>query len=200
MTLVVSRKIGNTIALVSDTGISHLGQRVSRDKFIPKITIIHPDIAVGFAGDPDLGLRAITTAPSAPSYRSVVDHFLAENRRYEGGVDFIIAFNKPLVKSVVISDGEVSKDRQWIGDHKAFAAFQRFFMKREISPSVSQLENLIVVTSLRADSLEDNPTLRMIGAMRYVLLDKDVESVFGDPLSVNNAEGSFLYIGRLRGY
>jgi hypothetical protein len=193
MTLVVARQSGNTIVLVSDTGITNLGERVSRDKFIPKITIIHPDIAVGFAGDPDLGLRAITTAPSERSYRSMVDHFLSESKRYQGGVDFILTFNKPLVKSVVVSDGQVSKNRQWIGDHKAFSAFQKFFMKREVSPSASNLESLIVATSLKLDSLDDNPTLRMIAAMRYVLLDKDVGSVFGDPLAVNNAEGSFLY-------
>ena len=73
MTLIVARRSGNTIALVSDTGISHHGQKLDPKQFVPKITIINPDVAVEFAGSAELGIRAVTSVPSSSSYRQVVD-------------------------------------------------------------------------------------------------------------------------------
>ena len=59
MTLVVAQKKGGVIAAVSDAGVMEHGERLSPAKCIPKICILTPDLAVAFAGNPDLAKHYI---------------------------------------------------------------------------------------------------------------------------------------------
>jgi len=133
MTLVVAKKKGEVLSLVSDTGISLNGEQLGPDKQIPKLCILDRNLAVGFSGSSDLALRAIRAAPKdgAATYRSVTSHFLEGHRQYD--TDFILAFGPPLSKLARISDGEVKQGHtaEWIGDQAAFAAFQEFRQTRK---------------------------------------------------------------------
>jgi 20S proteasome alpha/beta subunit len=54
MTLVVAQRKKGIISAVSDTGITEHDAPLSLEKNVPKICIITPDLAVGFAGSPEL--------------------------------------------------------------------------------------------------------------------------------------------------
>jgi hypothetical protein len=68
MTLVVAQQKGTTIAVVSDTGVSEHGMRLPPAKQVPKICIINPNLAnpnlaVAFAGNPDLATQSLLSFP-----------------------------------------------------------------------------------------------------------------------------------------
>lgn len=108
MTLVVAKQRGDIIAVVSDTGIAKQGARLGPENQLPKICILTPDIAVAFAGEPDLAVRYLNAFPRtpAPTYRSTLDYFTACQLDSENSVDFLILFNRPSSKMVPIREGK----------------------------------------------------------------------------------------------
>jgi len=176
MTLVVARKKGKVLSLVSDTGISLNGEQLGPDKQIPKLCILDRNLAVGFSGSSDLALRAIQAAPKdrAATYRSVTNHFLEGHRQYD--TDFILAFGPPLSKLARISGGQIKQGSavEWIGDQAAFAAFQEFPQTRK--PRLPFMKEMLA-SGQEAEAQQ--PTFDLIGSMRTVIERPDVTSVFG---------------------
>jgi hypothetical protein len=198
MTLVVAKKKGDVLSLVSDTGISLNGQQLGPDKQIPKICILNDNLAVGFAGSPELAKEAIEATPKdeGASYGTVTGHLLKAHQQLDQGVDFVLAFGPPLSKLVLISRGKIIQNRtnEWIGDQTAFEAFQNFRQNRDIGlPFISPMLSTAQETEAKL------PTFDMIGSMRSIIERTDIRSVFGHPVAISNADGKFK-LPKLHGY
>ena len=193
MTLVVAKKKGEVLSLVSDTGISLNGALLGPDKQMPKLCILNRSLAVAFCGSPDLALRTIQAAPKddRATYRSITNHFLDAHRQHDN--DFILAFGPPLSKLALVADGTIKQNRttEWIGDKDGFEAFQEFRQKRESTlPHIKTM----LGTSRKIEAEGKLPTFDMIGTMRTVIERDDVPSVFGHPVGINNVTGSFEFL------
>lgn len=196
MTLVVARKSGSVISVVSDTGVTEHDVRLPPERCIPKMAILTPDLAVAFAGNPQLATRAINAFPrsAAPTYRSIISYFANAQSEAEN-LELLVLLNKPMPKIVRIRDGTVNQcDVGWIGDKAGYEAFQRYKSRSGARPSVvSSLEVPQLVSIHDSESQEKNHTFQLLGALRYVLLDSNVPSVFGSGVALNNVDGHFQF-------
>ena len=195
MTLVVAQRVGSLIAVVSDTGVMKHGERLPFEQGIPKIGILTRDLAVAFAGDPDLAKLHIRCLPEGADYQITVDLLLKCHIEANYHVDYLVLCNQPEPKIVRISGGEASAvDTAWIGDKAAFEVFQRY---RNSGPSLSVtsvLENPLLMPSYESETHPTNFTPQLVDSIRYVINDPDIETVFGLWLAANNANGEFKYI------
>lgn len=196
MTLVVSKLKGAVIGAVSDTGVVEHAVRLGPDKQLPKICILNPDLAVGFAGSPDLALRYLEQFPrSKPTFRATIEYFKERHLKSSGSVDFLVLFNRPSPKIIPIREGDIQTaiKAAWIGDHGAFEAFQKYSSRTLKAGISSSFEAPKLVSTRRSESHRQNVTFPMLGALRYVIIDPDVETVFGAGVAVNNVDGAFQY-------
>ena len=107
LTLVIAHQKGGIIALVSDTGVIEHCVALGPDRQVPKICIINRDLAIGFAGDPDLAnkyLRCLAKERDQ-SYRSSIDFLLQSHNDSRRRVDFLACYNNPVAKIVPIPRG-----------------------------------------------------------------------------------------------
>jgi hypothetical protein len=194
MTLVIAQKKGAIISAVSDTGVTENGLPLPPERGLPKIAIHSPDLAVGFAGNPELALEAIAALSRGASPPAVVGHFRDFHRAKEQVVDFILMLRRPTLRLVKIANGEVGTGlglTAWIGDHDAFAEFQRYRNDRRSRRVAHEIP--LLLTHKQSESNPDNATVDMIGSMRRILLDRRLPHVFGHAVGVNNVDGGFEY-------
>ena len=76
MILVVAQKKGHIISAVSDTGVCQNDTPLPPEGHLPKISVISPDLAIGFAGSPELALEAISTFNRSAKPPDTIRHFL----------------------------------------------------------------------------------------------------------------------------
>jgi hypothetical protein len=190
VTLVVAKRKGDVLALVSDTGVSLSGTQLGPEHHLPKICILNGKLAVGFAGSPELGVTAIASAPKddGVTFGAVTKHFLDAHLKHDQGIEFILAFGPPLSKLALVSGGKVTQNRttEWIGDQAAFEAFQEFRQNR--TPALSFVSTMLGTSREGEAKL---PTFDLIGTMGRVIERRDVSSVFGHAVGINNDGGQF---------
>jgi hypothetical protein len=193
MTLVVAKKKGSVLGLVSDTGIEFHGQQLAVNQHLPKIAILNTQLAVAFAGSSELALAAIAAAPKQASatYAEVTRHFFKAHQSNEKAVDFIVAFGAPLYKFAKVAEGTIRQNRsvEWIGDHSGFRAFQDFREKRS-DPSIPFITPML---HTGRESEMKSPCFDMIGTMRDVIGRNTIRAVFGHPVAVSNVDGAFEF-------
>src|SRR5258708_8198483 len=162
MSLVVAQQKGSVIAIVSDTGVIEHGKRLPPEKQIPKIAIVNPELAIAFAGSPDLAKRHIDSFPVPQNYKATIQYLLTCHRDANRQVDFLALFNRPVPKIVVIRDGTVCSPVRtaWIGDHAAFEAFQRYPNTQQRG---STFEAAKLITVFESEVNRDNATFPLIG-------------------------------------
>ena len=191
MTLVVAKKKGSILALVSDTGIELQGQQLAVNQHLPKIAILNKQLAVAFAGSSELALAAIAAAPKeeSASYAEITQHFLESHQANDKAVDFIIAFGAPLYKFAKVAEGTIRQNRlvEWIGDHVGFEAFQDFRENRS-DPSIPFITPML--HSIK-EAEKKSPCFDMIGTMRDVIGRSEIANVFGHPVAVSNVDEIF---------
>src|SRR3978361_1454285 len=115
MTLVAARLQDGIISAVSDTAISFKEEHYKPEKQVPKLCILSPDLAVGFAGEPTVAIEALTNFPQdCITYKAVTDYLLDHHTPH---TEFLVMFNKPVQKIIKIAHGEVTDQRGagWIG-------------------------------------------------------------------------------------
>jgi hypothetical protein len=193
MTLVVAQLNDGVISAVSDTGITKHDAPLGPDHAIPKLCILSPDLAVGFSGDRDLGIRALEMfPPTAANYKEIAAHFLEFHKDHKESVDFILLFNKPIARIVKIHTGTTSPGKHaWIGCHAAFTAFQAH--RNEPRSRIQSPLGAAQVFSNETSALT-RPMGIQINAMRCVIDDRVIPSVFGHCVAINNVGGSFKYL------
>ena len=192
MTLVFAQKKGNVTAIVSDTGITKFTKRLSPERCTPKICILTPDLAVAFAGDPDLAKRSINSLPANANYKAITDHFLKCHHEADHQVDFLILLSGRTQKILRVRGGNISDplSSAWIGDKAAFEVFQRYRNSGPSATVTSVFENPALFSTYDLD----DTTSQIVDALHYVIMDSSVESVFGFCVAVNNSNGGFKYI------
>lgn len=199
MSLVVGQEKGGIVALVSDTGVVEHGVQLPPKQCRPKICLCGPDIAVGFAGSPELAAKALQrfAAVDDKDYDTTTQFFLNEHQGADGGVDYLIGFNRPAPKIVKISEGAISPcisgRTAWIGDRDAFSAFQKYRTSRRGHSVTSHLEDLNLVSIQLSEENPQNKTFELLGTMRFVILDSSIKTVFGEGVAVNNVDKEFRY-------
>jgi hypothetical protein len=197
LTLVVAQQKGRIISAVSDTGVMEHGVPLPPAQQIPKLCVLSPDVAVGFAGNPDLARRAIETAsvPTTDVYRTVTQHFLGQHKHADEAVEFLILFARPVSKIIPIRDGRIYRPTlvAWLGDQQAFEAFQEYRTNKAATKVNPLTSTLYISTNKTEEQHPDNVTFELLGALRYVIMDADVSSAFGMPVAVNNVGGRFEY-------
>ncbi len=195
MSLVVARKIGSVIAAVGDTGISAHGMPLPAENGRPKITILNADLAVAFAGDPDLASRVIDDFDGCrkPNFQETVRYF--QKRQIEVvNLELLLMLNKPTAQIVRIRNGLHERlDVAWIGDRDAYEAFQSYRYHRSGPQVASRYEVPKLLTLHQSERNPNNATFPLLGPFRYVLLDPKISSVFGSGVAVNNVDGFFQY-------
>lgn len=182
---------------MSDTGIVEREIRLPAARQIPKTCILSPDLAVAFSGSIDLAIRYLRDFPhdQSPNVSSTNAYFLKCHLESEQSVDFLLLYNRPVPKIVPVRAGKIQAATKaaWTGEQSAFEAFQKYNNSRRVPACVSPLEVPEIVTVRLSERHKDNETFRLLGTMRYVLLDPQISSVFGDAVAVNNVEGTFQY-------
>ena len=143
MTLVLARRFGSRIAVLSDTMISH------KDWPAPKVfpgrlksIVINKRLTLSYAGLSDQGTDVARDLRRQPpsSTSALVDLLLVENRRHNDELDFILCTHEPetVPRLVKISGGAVSEgaDFYWIGNRQAASEISRLSMQ---SPTAENL-------------------------------------------------------------
>ena len=105
MSLVVARKIGNEIYIVSDTKLTDLlrHEKIPPDQGTIKSIILKPDLTICFAGNVPLAAEAIRSADLSLDLAEIRSHFLNAHKaslpEVTGGeiapVEFILATAVP---------------------------------------------------------------------------------------------------------
>lgn len=180
MSLIVARKKGVHIYLVSDTKLTFPQEKFPDKKLaapgdgVIKIALLNPQICIAFAGD-DYG-----PAENAIAYcrknqllpSKIRKHLLEVNQANNKGIEFILAVGFPEYAIYEIKDLKVTQtESAWIGSNAGFNVFQE-----------TALEN-------SGDKKFDNV---MDEAMDFVLKSGRVPEVMGFRVAVTN-EGNFFH-------
>ncbi len=150
MSLVVARKFGNDLIILSDTKLSSAtGGASSPHQGIIKCKILRSQLAIGWAGNPHFAERALTDPPISENLTQITNYFCShhiQSKTPDGtyGTDFLIGSTRSRTKLIVIKDGFAGdgQENAWIGSHPAFDHYQRVYHSRELSRSVNQIARM----------------------------------------------------------
>lgn len=162
MTLVVARRREDEITIVSDTRITHDSQQSVEHirGAVVKCVILSLTISVSFSGHVPTAAKVIHEFfekwLNLPREEIINNIFQCHNDSNQAA-DFIVAFLQPSML-VCIKGGQVLRDvdTAWIGDWKAFFAFQKFANEAEVI-NVDRSGDEYLIMGLRvADQLARN--------------------------------------------
>jgi hypothetical protein len=130
MSLVVARRFGDSVFIVSDTKVTLPSQRQSAPTDgVIKTVILNPNLSVCFAGIlefADAAMHSFDRRESGGGFERIVDHFFKHHVKSDRLTDFAILFGGPNYRLVKVSDGIASESQAvWLGDQAAFEVFQR---------------------------------------------------------------------------
>lgn len=185
MSLLVARREGNSIYIVSDTKLTypanHPIKMISnpRDGVI-KITILNPNICVGFAGNVEDAELAIAHCRNFSEDASKILSYLLEvNRSTNKQTEFIMLYNSWPRQLFVIKDAklDIVESTCWIGSLDGFNLFQEEFYK---------------VKTAKKGVTEDSLSLAE-DAFTKVCESSTVPEVNGFRITVQNKSGRLSY-------
>jgi tetratricopeptide (TPR) repeat protein len=180
MSLIVARRNGGNMYIVSDTKLTYPANEypnqsvASPKEGIIKATIINHQICISFAGEVDAAEKAIRICRQLDfRINEIIEYLLRVNKETNGKTEFIACIGFPEYKIYEIKNLTLREvDAAWIGSNAAFSIFQE-----------KALENNS--TSKDAQSILDS-------AMDYVLNNGKIPEVNGFRVSVSN-EGNFFH-------
>jgi len=94
MTLVAARVREGVISAVSEAGVTRNAETFGPVRGVPKLCILSPDLAVGFAGGIDNAVSALTGFDEGASRRPT-EYFLSAHREVNGATDFLLLRGSP---------------------------------------------------------------------------------------------------------
>lgn len=131
MTIVVARRFGDRISIMSDTMISD--ETGVRSNIIPgqlKSIIINKWLTISYAG---LFVQAIDSIRNIYRNKDITTTFAVNQLKkttleYEGEIEFIICSHEPDTRLIKISNGEKFEgaNTYWIGSNEAASDFSKF--------------------------------------------------------------------------
>lgn len=220
MSLIIAYQQNNELYLIGDTKISSpidetLANNIGNN-FL-KIIIIHPQIAIAFAGgieDAEAALKQINCNTDIDQIKSVLlSVHLNSFRDNFYSVEFILAIGRPSFELIEFKNGkQIICISSWIGSLKAFSLFQSFMIgnKRMIAnqfkvaePNTSEnyielsmefhVENSILSSNENNKNYSDRYS-KALNAMKHVIESGEVPEVGGFYTPVAYKDGEFHYI------
>ena len=190
MTLVVARKTGNEIRMMSDARILYPDQ-LSNSPLKGALKLVATnDVCIGYAGNYHAALDSIRNIRKRHllDYGEVIEALFNTHLESNGDVDFIVATYTPTLKLIKISNGSVELDLEvaWVGDPDAFSEYQSLY--HSATPPKSEFENKEKVERYEVAS-------RMGDALGQLIKEKKHESVGDFTISVRSSSEGFKYLG-----
>lgn len=223
MSLIVARKDGNILRIVSDTKLTYPNHETKHLKTAPidgtlKSIIINPKLCISFAGIVVNAKDAIEKIKDTDSYDTVVNLLYEAHLASNLKTEFIICTNTP---SLIIHEIKNSESRSvsasWIGDADAYNSFQESMLgnpneKTESNTQVKQdqIEDPATQSrsgmfykelnfSIEVAKMESKLLSKMVSAMDYVIEKGNLDSVGGFRISIT-CEDEFKYDKYLKLY
>jgi hypothetical protein len=202
MSLVIARKHGEQIFIVSDTKLTDAyGKKIYPTQGIIKSIIVSPHFCLCFAGIADYADGALKSFRQlkigADTFNQTVQHFFDWHTRVQEKTEFILAFGKPHYKIVEIKDGGFAETaNSWIGDDKAFRKFQGYFNNAiQATPTPLNTATFSMVRMPEPQG-EDNSNVysRMLNSMMAVITDTDIKYVGDFAVVAAYDKDSFQYM------
>jgi hypothetical protein len=192
MTLVIARLKDGIISAVSDTAVTFNEEAYRPERQVPKLCILSPDLAVGFAGIVESAVEALNEFPSdCKTYKAITDYFLEIHNTRSPETDFLLLFNKPVPKIVKVAHRKLEHPHGWgwIGYKPGYDLFQKLQLAVGQKNSIREIEQIYSTHPERAVSL----TGRLIYGLRRIIHDHNIPSIGGFCIALNNKGGSFRY-------
>jgi hypothetical protein len=198
MSLIVARKEGSQIAIVSDTKLTYPHHEIKGQKENPtegaiKTIILTDDLCVSFAGEIEYAENAFMEIGE----RKNIDEVIGILHRYHNisnqKTEFLVCSGNPESLIHKIKNGESKEvNSSWIGDSVAFNSFQASMLgtkkpKESVKTSQSQSKAGIVITEMNLSFEVDMQVQlfsKMSSAMDKVIEDGNVDSVGGFRVTV----------------
>ncbi len=182
MSLIVARKKGADIHLVSDTSLTY-PEETFPDKALAapgdgviKVTILNPQLCIAFAGSDyepaEEAIRVCRRYQSTPS--KIKEHLLLVNLQTNGKVEFILCVGFPEYAIYEIKNLNLQQtEAAWIGSQSGFSIFQDSALEKKEVPK-------------KIDTL-------LSEGMEHVIKSGRVPEVSGFRVSVSNEDNFFHY-------
>ena len=146
MSLVVVKKDGHQVCIVSDTQLTYPDQESRRHKNSPgdgglKTIVLSENLAVSFAGDikfVELALQSIGEIRELQTVLAILNDFHLKSSQH---TEFILTKGYPESSPIIykISRGACSEEESaWLGDYEAFNLFQSYFLNRPFTQNTSK--------------------------------------------------------------
>lgn len=219
MSLIVARKDGHKIGIVSDTKLTYPNHETKNLKTSPKdgvvkTVILSENLCVSFAGEiepAELALKEINNSTDTNSILHLLEKY---HHLSKGETEFIFCIGKPDLTMYEIKNGIVQESNQsWIGDKDAFDKFQKSIIApptneqrqgkdeptlkdtKTNQPSITITEmNLTFEVSQNSSILS-----KLSSAMDNVIENDSISSVGGFKVNVIY-DNKFIYNGYIKNY
>lgn len=180
MSLIVARKSGSLIHVVSDTKLTYPEEKFPNKSLaapldgVIKTTILNPQICIAFAGEYEAAEEAIKICRRYDIMISdIKEHLLTVNKVTDGKTEFILCVGFPEYSIYEIKSMKITQCLSaWIGSSSAFNIFQEKALQPRTTPKT-------------VDSILDE-------AMDHVLKSGLAPEVNGYRVSVTN-DGNFFH-------
>lgn len=219
MSLIVARKDGRKIGIVSDTKLTYPNHETKNLKTSPidgvvKTVILNENLCVSFAGEiepAELALKEINISTDTNSILHLLEKF---HHFSKGETEFIFCIGKPDLTIYEIKNGIVQETNQsWIGDKAVFENFQKSILahptKEQRQEKVeTPLQNsktnqpTITITEMNLTfEVSQNSSIlsKLSSAMDNVIDNDSISSVGGFKVNVIY-DNKFFYNGYIKNY
>lgn len=212
MTLVVARRVGNGVILVSDTHLTRSDQGdVAPHQGVLKSIFISPTQCVSFAGNYEVAEDAMRFILSNQPMADVElkNYLLKTHLDSNQDVDFILLLGWPHTEIAEIKNGQLTGNvsNSWIGSQPAFNLFQSLLANPQSSCPPPVVEGKMPESSIavsmslqfmrqpeHVDLVENAFPSNFLSAMRNVILSSDQTGVDGFAIMVASDKDGLSYI------
>lgn len=204
MTLVVARKVSETILIVGDTKLTFemTKEKISVTEGVIKSKIISDAISVSFANNEYLADAAIRSIAGNTNPDAVVRALLQAQLSVEDkhAPDFIVATMQPTIDLFVIRGGKIERAlNAWIGSAEAFQLFRAYETENRKPPHLPINSASITGEQLAGVFGEVSDCIdvytRMLRSIKCAIDDESVEDIGGFAIPLVGSNGAFAYFG-----
>jgi sporulation protein YlmC with PRC-barrel domain len=193
MSLIVARKEGTKLAIVSDTKLTYENHEIKGLKTVPsegviKIVIINPNLCISFANVVSHAEKALKEIQSECNFDQAIQILTSHFHACHGKTEFIVCSGKPEPKIYEIKARNVGEvQSSWIGDINAFNLFQECMQgikkpKQLLQQYAQPNSNAAFVMSMdmtAETNMQVNLFSKMSSAMDEVIEEGNIDSVGG---------------------
>jgi tetratricopeptide (TPR) repeat protein len=204
MTLVVARKVENSVFIIGDTKLTLelTKEKVKVTEGVIKTRLMGA-LSISFSGNEHIAERAIRLIQPHDTLYAAAERLLAEHRSIplKDTAEFIIASAEPDRKILVVKGGVIeSTDAAWIGYYPAFVRFREYETGERKRPQRTGGNIADITMQMMPD--EGGPVVKggdaysnMLRSLMNVIDDTDVDFVGGIAVPTATSGPVFKYLG-----